>query len=56
MTPPFTHSVPLLQSFWSRDSCQCSRPKPVIASVSAAAAETDAGSSRREVTYDSPVV
>jgi hypothetical protein len=56
MTPPFTHSVPLLQPFWSCDSGPWSRPKAVIALVSAAAAKTDVGSSRREVTHDSPVV
>jgi hypothetical protein len=56
MTPPFTHFVLLLQPFWSRDLCPCSRLKPVIALVFAAAAKTDAGSSRREVIHDSPIV
>jgi hypothetical protein len=56
MMPAFTHVVPHLRPFRSRDPRQWSRPKRGMASVTTAAAGTDAGSTRGEATHDSAVV
>ena len=56
MTPSFMHAIPLLQSILMARFMPMFSTAAVLASVTTAAAESMAGSTRREMIDDSSVV